>query len=294
MIKTSIQKYLNQLLSKRLGKKIPTVEISSVGGGSINGTFRVRAGSENFFLKVNSSSRFPGLFEKEKSGLEFIASKKCIRVPIVVACDQVDQDQILLLEWIEGGARNDAFWKRFGSQLAELHQVTTAECGFSEDNYMGALPQKNSLMRSWTEFFVRCRLEPQLQSALANHLVESRHLDAFEKLYPRLENIFGREGFALLHGDLWSGNFVCDQFSTPVLIDPAVYFGHRSMDLGMTTLFGGFDRMFYESYNYHFPFPENYDEQWEICNLYPLLIHLNLFGPGYLGQIDRILKKFTP
>ena len=85
---------------------------------------------------------------------------------------------------------------------------------------------------------------------------------------------------------------MCNEKSEPVLIDPAVYFGHRSMDLAMTTLFGGFDKIFYESYEYHFPFPKNYREQWEICNLYPLLIHLNLFGSGYLGQIERTLRRF--
>ena len=85
---------------------------------------------------------------------------------------------------------------------------------------------------------------------------------------------------------------MCDQNSGPVLIDPAVYFGHRSMDLAMTTLFGGFERSFYESYNYHFPWQGNYDEQWDVCNLYPLLIHLNLFGTGYLNHIENILRKF--
>jgi fructosamine-3-kinase len=85
---------------------------------------------------------------------------------------------------------------------------------------------------------------------------------------------------------------MCNEKSQPVLIDPAVYFGHRSMDLAMTTLFGGFDKLFYESYNYYFPFPVNYREQWEICNLYPLLVHLNLFGSGYLGQIESILRRF--
>jgi fructosamine-3-kinase len=124
-------------------------------------------------------------------------------------------------------------------------------------------------------------------------LLQARHLNAFENLYQQLKNIFDHEQPALLHGDLWSGNFMCDQDSEPVLIDPAVYFGHRSMDLGMTTLFGGFDKSFYETYSYHLPFPNNYSEQWDICNLYPLLIHLNLFGVGYLGQIERILQSYT-
>jgi protein-ribulosamine 3-kinase len=89
-----------------------------------------------------------------------------------------------------------------------------------------------------------------------------------------------------------SGNFLCDEHSRPVLIDPAVYFGHRSIDLAMTTLFGGFDPAFYESYAYHFPFPPNYREQWEICNLYPLLIHLNLFGKSYAGSILHTIQRF--
>jgi protein-ribulosamine 3-kinase len=114
----------------------------------------------------------------------------------------------------------------------------------------------------------------------------------FENLYRELESVFDIEQPSLLHGDLWNGNFMCDQNSEPVLIDPALYFGHRSMDLAMTALFGGFEKSFYEAYNYHFPFPNNYREQWEICNLYPLLIHLNLFGAGYLGQIGRTLERF--
>jgi len=95
-----------------------------------------------------------------------------------------------------------------------------------------------------------------------------------------------------LHGDLWSGNFLCKENSELVLIDPAVYFGHRSIDLAMTTLFGGFHKTFYESYHYHFSFPDNYREQWEICNLYPLLIHLNLFGKNYLADILHTIERF--
>ena len=118
-------------------------------------------------------------------------------------------------------------------------------------------------MTHWIEFFVHRRLQPQIEIAGINHLLHAKHLTAFENLYRRLGNIFNNEQPSLLHGDLWSGNFMCDQNSEPVLIDPAVYFGHRSMDLAMTTLFGGFERSFYESYNYHFPFPNNYDEQWD-------------------------------
>ncbi|MBK5270723.1 MAG: fructosamine kinase family protein, partial [Bacteroidia bacterium] len=164
--------------------------------------------------------------------------------------------------------------------------------GFAEDNYMGALPQLNVQKNNWPDFFIHCRLQPQIKLALERHFLQAKHIDGFENLYLRLSSVFNDETTALLHGDLWSGNFMCNENSHPVLIDPAVYYGNRNMDLAMTTLFGGFDKLFYESYNYHFPFPNNYAEQWEICNLYPLLIHLNLFGSGYLSQIESILRKF--
>jgi fructosamine-3-kinase len=200
---------------------------------------------------------------------------------------------LLVLEWIESGIRNETFWKKFGEQLAQLHTISREHFGFVEDNYMGSLTQVNSFATNWTDFFIRCRLQPQIELAINNHLLQKSHIASFESLYKKMGSVFNIEKPSLLHGDLWSGNFMCNDRSLPVLIDPAVYFGHRSMDLAMTTLFGGFDRAFYDSYHYHFPFPANHSEQWEICNLYPLLIHLNLFGQSYLSDIAGTLKKFS-
>jgi fructosamine-3-kinase len=123
--------------------------------------------------------------------------------------------------------------------------------------------------------------------------VQKSHIASFESLFKKTGSLFNIEKPSLLHGDLWSGNFMCNDRSLPVLIDPATYFGHRSMDLAMTTLFGGFDKAFYDSYNHYSSIPANYYEQWEVCNLYPLLIHLNLFGSGYLHSIERTLQRIA-
>jgi len=289
----SIQKYLNQFLSDKLSLRISTLKFYPVGGGSINETCQVIVNDQTkFFLKVNSATKYPNLFRKEKRGIEFLKDQKIFRIPSVIAHHEFDNYQILLLDWIEGGLKTERFWRKFGEQLATLHQITNTYFGFEEDNYMGGLPQQNDHHNNWPEFFVNCRLRPQVDIARANRSLHSKHLKAFENLYRELRNIFTSEQPALLHGDLWSGNFMCDEDSDPVLIDPAVYFGHRSIDLAMTTLFGGFEGAFYQAYNYHLPFPTNYKEQWEICNLYPLLIHLNLFGSGYLGRIARILQSY--
>ncbi len=289
----SIQKHLRHFLSDKLGLKISSFQFHSVGGGSINDACQLTINHNiNFFLKINSAQKFPKFFLKEKTGLEFLGKQKLIHVPAVIVCVEVDNSQILLLQWIDRGVKTEKFWKQFGEQLAALHHVTHSHFGFIEDNYMGALPQTNGRQKSWIDFFIKSRLQPQIELAKEKKLLQAKHLSAFEILYPKLTEVFNEEKPSLLHGDLWSGNYMCSQNSEPVLIDPAVYFGHRSIDLAMTTLFGGFDRQFYESYSYHFPFPSNYNEQWDVCNLYPLLIHLNLFGSGYLGQIENTLTKF--
>lgn len=284
---------INDILSQALNTAVHSLQWDAVGGGSINDTYRLTVNKKlKFFCKVNSVVRFPGLFENEKSGLELLNRQKIIRTPRVIAHEIRDGRQFLILEWIESGLKTTTFWTRFGEDLAELHQVSDAQFGLSEDNYMGALPQYNKRATSWTEFLVRQRFEPQLALALEKRMMEPAQASRFENLYKKLDSIFAPESPSLLHGDLWSGNFLCDENGHPVLIDPAVYFGHRSMDLGMTTLFGGFDPGFYEAYQYHTPLPPNYREQWAICNLYPLLIHLNLFGRGYLGEILQTISRY--
>jgi len=293
MIQSSIREYLIQLLSEKLKQSVSSLKIFPVGGGSINDTYKISADNNNFFLKLNTAEKYPALFEKEKKGLEFISSKKIILAAAVVDIGIINDRQFLLLDWIEGGLKTELFWKKFGEQLAKLHYITNDHFGFIENNYMGALPQLNSLKTTWIDFFIDCRLKPQIKMANEKKLLPFNDISKLENLFSRLESVFNGEKPSLLHGDLWSGNFMCNENAKPVLIDPAVYFGHRSIDLAMTTLFGGFDKQFYESYNYHFPFPSNYREQWEICNLYPLLIHLNLFGSGYLGQIEAVLRKYN-
>ena len=212
---------------------------------------------------------------------------------MVIDCFEEEDTQILLLEWVTPGERTDAFWKRFGESLAALHTLSSDEFGWHENNYMGSVPQSNHPHKTWTEFFTQERVAPMIRRCFEQRLLSKPHLKQFQNLEWRLNEIFEEEGPSLLHGDLWSGNFICNGQSQPVLIDPAVYYGHRSTDLAMTTLFGGFRQPFYEAYNHCFPLPYNYKEQWAVCNLYPLLIHLYLFGSGYLSQIEETLKRFN-
>ncbi len=269
-----------------------------IGGGSINDTYQVLTNLNNrWFCKFNNARQFPDLFVKESNGLALLRQQNLLRVPATVACSQVDGTQVLVLEWIDQGPRTTEFWRLFGQSLARLHQATqppapTPYFGLAENNYMGALPQDNTPTPNWVDFFIRRRLEPQIRLATDHGLLDESARRHFQRLYSFLPEIFPPEPPSLLHGDLWNGNFLCDTMGKPVLIDPAVYYGHRCIDLAMTTLFGGFDQAFYEAYAHHHPLPANYHQQWEICNLYPLLIHLNLFGPAYQPKILHTIQRF--
>lgn len=213
-------------------------------------------------------------------------------MPAFIEVLAAGSEQCLLLEWIEPGNTDDLFWKRFGEQLAQLHSVQHDQFGFADDNYMGSLVQLNEYATTWTEFFTHRRLRVQADLAAESGKLGKGDLAAFERLYARLPSIFPDEPAVLLHGDLWSGNFLCASDGQPVLIDPAVYYGSRHVDLAMTTLFGGFEKAFYESYAYHYPLNSEHKFLWEICNLYPLLVHLNLFGTAYLTPIRQTLRHF--
>ena len=152
--------------------------------------------------------------------------------------------------------------------------------------------QQNNSHTNWTDFFIQERLQIQIKLARDHHQIESTTISKFEKLYHRLDDIFPKEQPALLHGDLWSGNFMVDEKGAPVIMDPAVYYGHREMDIAMTKLFGGFDNQFYDAYNAHFQLEKGWKSRIDICNLYPLLVHVNLFGGSYLQQVKNIITKF--
>lgn len=284
------QALLQAFLSEAVSPAGP-LRMQAVGGGSINETYRIGWGDRRYFGKLNSASKFPQLFQKEKAGLRLLSSQGILRTPDVVACGEKNGRQVLLLEWIEPGERTKNFWQTFGERLARLHRVSAPFFGLTEDNYMGSVPQSNRRHPTWPRFFWEERLQPLL--ALCRHHLSGTHVGRFETLAARLEEIFADEPPSLVHGDLWSGNFLCSTDGEPVLIDPAVAFGHRSVDLGMTTLFGGFPPPFYDAYRYHFPLPANDEEQRAVCNLYPLLVHLYLFGRSYLAPVEKTLERFA-
>lgn len=285
-----VYRFIKSGFSDRL--KINVRNITDVGGGSINFTFRVDADDQTYFVKVNTSSEFPGMFTLEKNGLDLLRKSNVISVPQVLFIYENEKYQMLVLEWIESGRKSKNFFVDFGKSLALMHQVRNNNFGLDHDNYIGSLKQINSFKADATEFFIQNRIQVQAELAIKNRLLNAVDISNLEQLYDKLKNIIPDEPPSLLHGDLWSGNFICDRKSDAWLIDPAVYYGPREAEIAMTNFFGGFDPDFYSSYNEVYPLPPGWQERLPLWNLYPLLVHLNLFGSGYLIQVRNVLKKF--
>ena len=160
-------------------------------------------------------------------------------------------------------------------------------------NYIGRLPQRNAFEETWVDFFIEHRLEVQLGLAIYNGHVDSFYADRFRSIYAVLPDEFPDERPCLLHGDLWSGNVMIGPKGEPVILDPAVFYGHREAELAFTRMFGGFDPYFYSAYNEATPLEVGFESRIDLYNLYPLLVHVNLFGTSYLSGVERTLKRFT-
>lgn len=284
--------FLQEELAHATGKPVVIRHAMSMNGGSINECFLLDTSSGKFFLKRNELDAFPGLFEKEKAGLALLRQIPEFKIPEIILSGNFDAFQYLIFEFIDRGTEDTSFWEKFGRALAQLHKITGQSYGLEYDNYIGSLKQSNAKHTSWFGFFKQERLEPQLLLALERKRISRDTYELFQAFYTKIEHFFPVEVPALLHGDLWSGNFMCSAHGEPVIFDPAVYYGHREMDIAMTRLFGGFNSKFYSAYNEVWPLQDGWKERSDVCNLYPLLVHLNLFGGTYLKSIKTTLEIY--
>ena len=259
-------------------------------GGDINDVYKLSSSKSNFAVKINDKEKFPKMFLREAEALGKMQKTQTFKIPEVKSIGEIDGMAYLLLEYLPSVDKKENFWLDFGKKLAKMHQNTADNFGLEEDNYIGSLPQYNkSNLSDAAEFYIEFRLEPQFKLAKESGF-------SFEKLDVFFKNLMGeipREKPALVHGDLWGGNYMTGPEGEPVLIDPALAFAPREMDIGMMNLFGGFPEEVFEHYNSVFPLEENWQKRVGIWQLYYLLVHLNLFGEMYLGSVQRIYREFV-
>jgi fructosamine-3-kinase len=267
-----------------------------ISGGDINDAFELELVSgTRVFLKTNR--RAPAsMFPAEARGLEWLRAAQALRVPEVLAVSSGREGEpcFLVLELLRPAAPERGFDENLGRGLAELHRRGAPCFGLDHDNFIGSLPQRNKAHATWAEFFWSERLEPQLERAVVSGRATPRLRAGLERLASRLPNLVGpEEPPSRLHGDLWGGNLHIDESGAPCLIDPAAYGGHREVDLAMMRLFGGFSESVFRAYQEAWPLAPGHAERITLYQLYPLLVHVNLFGSGYVDSVERGLARYV-
>jgi fructosamine-3-kinase len=287
---------LETVIHRIAGDGVSVRSSRRIGGGSINETARLTlSDGAELFVKRNAS-RHGGLFREEARGLRALRRAARPRVPEPIAIGEDGGTQFLLLEYVPTGERGATFSAELGEQLATLHRTLRSDrCGFDRDNHIGSTPQLNGWDPDWHRFFGEMRLVPQMERARAAGYADAGMEQRLGRVVSRLSELLPHPdsgGASLLHGDLWGGNVIAGPEGEPVLIDPAVYYGHREADLAMTELFGGFGSAFLRRYREVWALEPGYEDRRDLYNLYHLLNHLNLFGTGYLGSCTAILRRY--
>lgn len=265
-------------------------EAVPLGGGCVSDALRVETDGGAVFLKYDGGAP-AGMFEVEAAGLRELATARSpLRVPEVLG----HSERWLALEWLDPRPRTPDIDASLGRGLAELHRASSGGWGWHRPGFIGPLSQDNERSGDWPDFWISRRLEPQLRRArdagarVGEHAEWSRLFAALPVALSAAEE----DGDSLLHGDLWSGNALVCSDGTPAVIDPAVYYGHREVDLAMADLFGGFDAGFHVAYSESWPLAPGYVEvRRGAYQLYYLLVHVNLFGGGYAGRTRGVLDQ---
>ena len=292
---------LGQALAAALGAEVASA--SGVAGGSINHAARVTLDDGRTIFVKHHPDAPPGGFVVEAAGLAWLAEAGALRTPEVLAVGDAPGERFLALEWIGRGVGDSQLgecalptWEspaaRFGRGLARLHRFGAPAFGLDHDNVIGPLHQSNLPCDTWVEFLATRRLLPMARAAVDTGALTISAASRIEHLAARLPGLCGpEEPPARLHGDLWGGNAMLDADGGPVVIDPAVYGGHREVDLAMMRLFGGFPAEAFDAYDAEYPLAPGHVDRVELFQLYPVLVHVVLFGGSYAATADRIVGR---
>ncbi|VAW69228.1 Ribulosamine/erythrulosamine 3-kinase potentially involved in protein deglycation [hydrothermal vent metagenome] len=266
---------------------------AALSGGCINQAYRVSNGVSQYFVKLNERHHLD-MFEAEALSLHELSTSNTIRTPHPVCTGQTEDQAYLVLDFLTlTGHTGSAISARIlGQQLAAMHRTEASLFGWHRNNNIGSTPQNNQQQSQWIDFWREQRLLPQLHLAKQNgygrplSFISDRLLSDFDVLFESYQPVP-----SMLHGDLWGGNAAALADGTPVIFDPAFYYGDRETDIAMTHLFGGFSHDFYAAYNEAWPLDSGFAVRKTFYNLYHILNHLNLFGSGYLKQAISMAEQ---
>ena len=280
-------KFISEIIEHETGS-VPH-KIIRLQGGDINQVYHCFTKNNQLVVKVNIAGKFPNMFEKEKKGLELLELSNFL-IPKIFSIGSFRKLDYLILEYIKPGKAIN--WGKFGENLANLHQLSNNKFGLGYDNYIGSIHQINTYENNWLNFYTNHRIIHLMIVARNKNLLNYQDCRKIESMCGSFKDFIPFTLPSLLHGDLWSGNIICSENGSPVLIDPAVYFGHPEIDWAMLDLFGNYPQYSFEIYNEINPLEKGFEERKSIHQLYPLLVHLVLFGRSYYSSVMSKVKRY--
>lgn len=278
---------IDQAISQATGQEFAIADTKPVSGGCINQGYQVSNQDISYFVKLNAAAQVE-MFAAEALGLKQMHATQTITVPEPICWGTAGNSSYIVLQWLDLAGGNSQSWEEMGRQLAAMHRQGTSNAfGWERNNTIGSTPQINTWRDNWAEFFAEQRIGYQLKLARRRG---GSFPDTKKVVAAITAKLSDRQPQAsLVHGDLWSGNAAIAEDGSPVILDPATYYGDRETDLAMTELFGGFPTAFYQGYNAAWQLDRGYRQRKSIYNLYHVLNHFNLFGGGYGRQARRII-----
>ncbi len=294
LFNSELTEKIRQAISNAISCDIHIQNATQVAGGCINNACKLSTNAGIFFVKWKAN--IPSdLFVREAEGLNELARVKgsSLVFPRVITCKKEDHlPGFLVLEYLEPGMLEKTTSERLGHGLAKIHQTFHDKYGYDSDTYCGTTRQNNKWNDSWPDFFRFQRIGCLIEQLRDQGKLTTSEIGLFEKLIQKIPMLIPAERKAsLIHGDLWSGNYLITQKS-PALIDPAVYYADREMEFSIMTMFGGFSSNFWSAYQEAFPFQSGWKERNRLYQLYHYLNHYLLFGGGYGQKSVDIAKQF--
>jgi len=290
-------KTICECISDASSTRFSFAHATPISGGYTNQAARLegsiddnhKGGEECYFVKLNSADK-AAMFAAECAGLAALAATHTVRVPRVIAFGIAGQHAFLVLEHFKLYRNGNN--RLLGAQLAALHRIQSTEFGWDMDNTLSLTPQHNTRSVDWLSFWREQRLGFQLNLA-AHHGYGGKLQELGHRIMDALPALFAgyHPAASLLHGDLWGGNYAFLADGTPMIFDPAPYFGDREADIAMTELFGGFDPDFYAAYHAAYPLEAGYATRKNLYNLYHILNHCNLVGSSYIKQAEMVMQS---
>ncbi len=270
----------------------PVRRMHALAGGCVGAVYRAELTDGNQ-VAVKIADPETGRLQVEGAMLDDLRRLSHLPVPRNLYATP----ELLVMSWVEndGGALDDGAQRHAAELIAALHAITTETFGYERDTLIGGLAQPNGQMASWRDFFRERRLLHMAREAQRAGRLPASLLHRIETLAGRLERWIADDAKpSLIHGDLWSGNVLVKDGCISGFVDPAIYYADAEIELAFATLFGTFGDAFFQRYGELRPLrPGFFEERRDLYNLYPLLVHVRLFGGSYVGAVERTLERYS-